>query len=181
MNERASEPILCGANPGVRLLDGDTVTAFESVWTVDWSTHGAGNAVVLWHDGRVRALGPACLTEWLASYFVRHFPEVDGLPWPAPVVEETPVCVDLDLGTGLVARAGDVVVTMSGVLGRRTFGTGDFALGGVPHSLQLLLAPVSNAAITVAGRRLPGAVTVGGTSERPSSSAFLATAEVWSR
>jgi hypothetical protein len=91
------------------------------------------------------------------------------------------VAVDLDLATGLVARAGDVEVTMSGVLGRRTFATGDFALDGVPHSLQLLLAPVSAAAITVAGRRLPGAVTVDGTDERPSSSAFLATAEVWSR
>jgi hypothetical protein len=173
--------ILCGANPGVRLLDGDTVTAFASVWTVDWSTHGAGAAVVLWHDGRVRALGPAGLTDWLAAHFVRHFPEVDGLPWPTPTVEETPVSVDLDLATGLVARAGDVEITMSGVLGRRTFATDDFALDGVPHSLQLLLAPVSDATITVGGHALPGAVTVGGTGERPSSSAFLATAEVWSR
>jgi hypothetical protein len=163
------------------LLDGDAVTAFASVWMVDWSINGAGNVVVLWHDGRVRALGPAGLAEWLASYFVRHFPEVDGLPWPTPAVTETAVSVDLDLAAGLVARADDVEVTMSGVLGRRTFATGDFALDGVPHSLQLLLAPVSDAAITVGGRRVPGAVTVGGTAERPSSSAFLATGEVWSR
>jgi hypothetical protein len=70
---------------------------------------------------------------------------------------------------------------MSGVLDRRTFQTDDFALDGVPHGLRLLLAPVAEATLTVAGQRLPGTVTVGGTPERPSSSAFLATEEVWSR
>lgn len=69
---------------------------------------------------------------------------------------------------------------MSGVLGRRTFTTDSFALDGVPHSLQLLLAPVTDATVTVDGHRVPGEVTVGGTEHRPSSSAFLATAEVWS-
>lgn len=174
--------ILCGANPGVRLFDGDTVTAFVSVWSVDWSERGAGNALVLWHDGQVRVLGADTgLAEWLASYFVRYFPEVAGLPWPAPVVEQADVSIALNLTSGLAASAGDVEVAMSGVLGLRTFTTDDFALDGVPHSLQLLLAPVSDATITVAGQRLPGAVTVAGTEERPSSSAFLATAEVWSR
>lgn len=173
--------ILSGANPGVRLTDGDVVTAFASVWTVDWSIGGAGTALVLWHDDRVRAVGadPA-LSEWLAQYFVRHFPEVAGLPWPAPAVEAAPVTVDLDPARGLTAHGGGIVVSMSDVLGRRTFTTDGFALDGVPHSLQLLLAPVAEAAITVDGHRLPGAVTVGGTGHRPSSSAFLATAEVWS-
>jgi hypothetical protein len=73
-----------------------------------------------------------------------------------------------------------VAVTMSGVLDRRLFDTDDFALGGVSHELRLLVAPVSTAAINVGGRRLPGSVAVGGTAERSSSSAFLATAEVWS-
>jgi len=174
--------ILSGANPGVRLLDGDTVTAFASVWSVDWSERGAGNALVLWHDGAVRVLGADTdLASWLASYFVRHFPEVAGLPWPEPVVERADVSIALNLTSGLVARAGAVEVTMSGVLGHRTFATDDFALDGVPHALQLLLAPVSDATITVAGQQLPGAVEVGGTPDRPSSSAFLATAEVWSR
>jgi hypothetical protein len=174
--------ILCGANPGVRLLDGDRVTAFASVWTVDWSVRGTGTALVLWHDDRVRVLGAdPDLAWWLAHDFVRHFPEVAGLPWPQPAVEAVPVHVDLDVATGLVARGGDVEVTMSGVLDRRTFATDGFALDGVPHALQLMLAPVSTAAVTVGGRALPGAVAVGGTAERPSSSAFLATAEVWSR
>jgi hypothetical protein len=176
-----SDVILSGANPGVRLTDGDVVTAFASVWTVDWSIRGAGTALVLWHDGAVRAVGSdPGLAEWLAQYFVRHFPEVDGLPWPAPEVTTAPVSVDLDPSAGLAARGGGIEVTMSGVLGRRTFATDGFALDGVPHSLQLLLTPVADAAVTVDGRRVPGKVTVGGTEQRPSSSAFIATAEVWS-
>lgn len=170
--------LLCGANPGARLFDGDTVTAFASVWTVDWSVRGAGAALVLWHGGRVRVLGADPeLAGWLADYFVRHFPEVDGLPWPAPTVERADVAVGMDLGSGLHATAADVEVAMSGVLDRRTFRTGDFPLDGVPHGLQLLLTPMAEATITVAGQRLPGAPKVSGTS----SSAFLAAAEVWSR
>ncbi|GAB1508691.1 hypothetical protein [Actinophytocola sp. KF-1] len=176
-----STVILSGANPGVRLTDGEVVTAFASVWTVDWSLRGAGTALVLWHDDQVRAVGAEPgLAEWLAQYFVRHFPEVDGLPWPAPLVETAPVAIDLDLATGLTARGAGIEVTMSDVLGRRTFATDDFDLDGVPHSLQLLLAPVAEAAVTVDGQRVPGQVRVGGTEHRPSSSAFLATAEVWS-
>ena len=176
-----SAVILSGANPGAKLTDGDVVTAFASVWVVDWSIRGAGTALVLWHDDGVRAVGEdPGLAEWLAQYFVRHFPEVDGLPWSVPVVEAAPVSVDLDLTTGLTARGGGIEVTMSEVLGRRTFTTDSFALAGVPHSLQLLLAPVADASVTVDGHRVAGQVTVGGTEHRPSSSAFLATAEVWS-
>jgi hypothetical protein len=176
-----SAVILAGSNPGVRLTDGDVVTAFASVWTVDWSVRGAGTALVLWHDDRVRAVSAdPGLAGWLAGYFVRHFPEVDGLPWPEPAVETAPVSVDMDLTTGLTARGAGIEVTMSEVLGRRTFATDSFALDGVPHSLQLLLAPVAYASVTVDGQAVPGQVTVGGTELRPSSSAFLATAEVWS-
>jgi hypothetical protein len=174
--------ILCGANPGVRLFDGDTVTAFASVWVVDWSERGAGNAIVRWHDGVVRVLaGDPALGGWLERTFVRHFPEVDGLAWAEPTPERAEVDIQLDFGQGLLARAGDVVVTMSGVLDRRAFETDEFPLGGVPHGLRLVLAPTANATIDVGGRRLPGAVTLGGTTERPSSSAFLTTAEVWLR
>lgn len=174
--------ILSGANPGVRLYDGDTVTAFASVWTVDWSPHGAGTALVLWHDDKVRVLGAdADLAGWLESYFVRHFPEAEGLVWPAAEPEVTEVVVDLDHGGKVTARAADVEVTMCGVLCRRTFVTDAFPLDGVGHSLQLLLAPLSEATISVGGQRLPGELRFDGTMERPASSAFLATAEVWSR
>lgn len=175
--------ILCGANPGVRLFDGDVVTAFASVWMVDWSERGSGNALVVWHDGAVRVLAdePA-FGGWLESAFVRHFPEADGLDWPAPTPERAAVDARLDFATGVFsARAGDVEVTMSGILDRRMFETDEFSLDGMPHGLRLVTAPVSDAAITVGGRRLPGAVTVGGAAERPTSSAFLTTAEVWLR
>lgn len=174
--------ILAGANPGIRLLDGDAVTAFASVWVVDWSERGAGTALVLWHDGRVRVLGehPA-LAAWLERYFVRHFPEVAGLPWPEPEVERAAVRVELDLATGLVATAADVEVRLSGVLDRRVLDATDFPLDGEPHTLTLLFAPVAEGRITVGGLALPGTVTVDGPPERPSSSAFLTTAEVWRR
>ena len=174
--------ILCGANPGVRLFDGDTVTAFASVWMVDWSERGSGNAIVLWHGGVARVLAEdAGFGRWLERGFVRHFPEVDGLPWPEPTPERISVDVRLDFGRGLVARAGDVEVSMSGILDRREFQTEEFPLDGVPHGLRLVIAPTSDATIEVGGRRVPGTVTRGGTPDRPTSSAFLTTAEVWSR
>jgi hypothetical protein len=174
--------ILCGANPGVRLFDGDTVTAFASVWVVDWSERGSGNAIVLWHHDVVRVLADDPeLGGWLERAFVRHFPEVEGLLWAQPSPERAAVDVRLDLAEGLSARAGDVEVTMSGVLDRRAFATDEFLLDGVPHGLRLVIAPMSSATIRVGGRPIAGAVTRGGTADRPSSSAFLTTAEVWLR
>lgn len=174
--------ILCGANPGVRLFDGDVVTAFASVWVVDWSERGSGPAIVLWHNGAVRVLAEDPeLGRWLERDFTRHFPEADGLPWPEPTPERATVEVRLDLGQGLSARAGDVEISMSGILDRRPFQTDEFLLDGVPHGLRLVMAPASDATIHVGGRRVAGTVTGGGTAERPASSAFLTAAEVWLR
>jgi hypothetical protein len=172
--------LLVGANPGVSLFTGDQLSAFASVWIVRWSERGSGRAIVLWHDGRVRVLAtdPA-LGYWLSQYFTRNFPEVAGVPWPEPEVRRADVDVTLDLATGLDARARDVAVRMEGVLHRRTFSTDGFDLAGTPHSLSLVLAPMKAARVTVAGRALPGEVRLGGTPERPSSSAFMAEAEVW--
>jgi hypothetical protein len=88
--------ILCGANPGVRLFDGDVVTAYASVWVVDWSSLGSGSAIVLWHADAVRVLtdNPE-LGHWLERDFTRHFPEADGLPWPERAPRTAP-----GLGTG---------------------------------------------------------------------------------
>lgn len=172
--------ILAGANPGVRLFEDDVLTAYASVWQVDWSTHGSGTAVVLWHDGVVRVLSSHPeLAEWLESYFTRHFPEVEGLPWPRPTVERRHVRVDIDLEHGMSARAGDVAIRMTGVLDRRVSITDEFDLDGQQHSLVNLFVPCAEAEIRVRGRRLPGSVTRTGTPERPSSTAFLATEEVW--
>jgi hypothetical protein len=172
--------MLTGANPGVLLRDGGAVTAFASVWQVDWSEHGAGPAIVLWHDGRVRLLGPdPALAEWLADTFVRHFGEVDGLPWEPVAAERAEVELDLDLGRGLVAKAGDVTVEISGVLDRRPFAMSGLTLGSVEYALSNIYAPCRTARITVAGAVVPGAPEVD--PDGPSSTAFLATTESWTR
>jgi len=174
--------ILVGANPGIRLFDGDTVTAFASVWQVDWSIHGSGTAIITWHRDRVDLYtdNPS-LGRWLERYFTRHFPEVEGLPWPDPVVHRVPAHVDIDLGRGVRARAGDLAIHMGGILDRRVSATDSFALeGGREHSLNLVLAPAENASITRRGGRIPGNVIVGeNAAGQPSSSAFIAVAEVW--
>ena len=177
--------ILCGANHGVSLVDeadGTTVTAFASIWQVDWSERGAGRAIVLWYDGNVRVLtDEIALGSWVESAFTRHFPEAAGLEWPTPVLERAPVQFNLNLAYGLAAKAADVHIMMTAPLDRRAVQTDDFALDGVPHGLRLVLCPVEHAEITVDGQRLPGVVRRGGTADRPQSSAFLTTAEVWLR
>lgn len=173
--------VLVGANPGVLLRAGGEVTAFASVWQVDWSERGAGRAIVLWHDGRVRLLGPdPVLSGWLADTFVRYFGEVAGLPWE-PVVERADVDLDLDLDRGLAASAGDVAVELSGVLDRRLFAMDRLTLGGVDYALANVYAPCKSARITVGGDPVAGEPEVEDTAAPPSSTAFLAVAEVWSR
>ncbi|MGH3662835.1 MAG: hypothetical protein ACRDT8_19425 [Micromonosporaceae bacterium] len=185
-----SEVILVGANPGVRLFDdnGDVV-GYASVWLVDWSTHGKGEVIVVWHNGQVRVLSPDPeLAYWLTQDFTRHFPEVKGLPWPEPKpdhselrVERAEVSVSLDPYHGMVASARDVTVKMSGTLDRRVYATDSFDLGGAPHGLSLVLIPTMNGSIMVQRDYVPGNVLIERDRERPSSSAFLAIAEVWRR
>ncbi|MFI7005500.1 hypothetical protein [Streptomyces sp. NPDC050145] len=175
------KPILVGANPGLQLFDASgSCTAYLSTWQVDWSTHGAGNALVLWRPDGVRVVGEdPHLALWLADHFVRHFPELDGLPWPAPRFHRSAVQVRLDLASGLQARGGGIDVHMAEVLDRRAFATDHFPLAGVEHSLSLVNGPCGQARARVDGRDQPGKIRRGGTPERPSSSAFLAAAEVW--
>lgn len=174
--------IVVGANPGITLLDGETVAAFASVWQVDWSPDGAGNVLVLWRRDQVRLIGAnASLARRLEREFTRFFPEVADLPWPEPRLERRPVFVDIDLDTGLRARGHDVAVLLSDVLDRRTFTTDEFDLGGIPHSLSLVVGPCGRGRIIERGHRLPGRIERGGTPERPGSSAFVTEAEVWKR
>lgn len=174
--------VLCGANHGVSLFGDVGVAAFASLWQVDWSERGTGRAIVLWHAGEVRVLTDQLgLGSWLEQAFTRHFPEVAGLDWPTPVIERSPVDFTLNLSYGIIASAADVRITMTGPLDRRAVQVDDFPLDGVPHGLRLVLTPVERAEIVVDGKRLPGAVRRGGTPQRPQSSAFLTTAEVWLR
>jgi hypothetical protein len=172
--------VLTGANPGVLLRDDGDVTAFASMWQVDWSERGPGRAIVLWHAGRVRLLGrdPA-LAEWLAETFVRHFGEVEGLPWDPVPAERADVQLDLDLGRGLVAKAADVTVEISDVLDRRPFAATGLTLGEVEYALSNVYAPCRTARITVAGTPVPGSPHV--EEATSSSTAFLAVSESWTR
>ena len=161
--------VLVGANPAVRLRDGDRVSAFASVWQVDWSERGSGPAVVLWHAGRLRLLGPDPeLADWLADTFVRHFGEVTGLAWE-PVTEPVDVSLEMDLGRGLTAKAADVVVEISQVRDRRPFRQDGLTLGGATYNLSNVFAPCGAATVTVGGEPVPGIP----------DPAFLAVAEVW--
>ena len=174
--------LLAGANPAVTLsADGET-TVFASLWSVDWSVAGKGSALVVWHGGAVRILtSTPTLGTWLERTFVRHFPEVAGLAWPTPVVEAAPVTFDIDLAAGVSAQAGDVALELSDPMHHRVFTTDAFPLDGVAHGLTLLLAPMRAAAVTIGGVPVPGEVTHTGTEDRPTSSAFATTAEVWTR
>ncbi|GAA1175032.1 hypothetical protein GCM10009584_15520 [Ornithinimicrobium humiphilum] len=175
------KPVLVGANPGLQLFDEDgACTAYASVWRVDWSPHGTGDALVLWQpDGVTVCSSRRELARWVTEDFTRHFPELDGLPWHDPVYRPWPVLLHLGLADGLVARAGTIEVRASGVLDVRSFTTDTFDLGGSEHSLHLVLGPCAEGSVRVGGRRLPGQITRGGTPERPSSSAFVTEAEVW--
>jgi hypothetical protein len=160
--------LLVGANPGLTLTrDGDRV-AFASAWRVDWSAHGSGQALVLWHDGHTRVVtATPKLGLWLADGFTRHFPEVDGLPWPEPEVTEAPVTLDLDLATGLRATGGGVTLELAEPGDPRTSNVDAFPGNGL--RLSNVFALCGTGAITVDGRPLEGEPT-----------GFLADAEVWS-
>jgi hypothetical protein len=161
--------LLVGANPGLTVRRDGATVAFASVWRVDWSAHGAGAAIVLWREGGVTVVTdrPA-LGRWLAGTFTRHFPEVDGLPWPEPDLVEAPVAVELDLAAGCTARGGDVAVELGGPAGHRLVTVDGFA--GTDLNLSTVFARCARGGLTVAGTPVPG-----------TAEGFLAGAEVWTR
>lgn len=170
---RGTVPIMSvrmiGANPGMTVRDGDRLRAFVSMWRADWSERGAGLALVLWHEGRTRVIGPSPeLGGWLAAEFTRHFPEVRGVPWPEPEVVQAPVVWEQDLAVGLTASAADVTVAITGPKDRRLVREEAFDLGGVPHLLSTVYMPCASGVLTVAGQPVVG-----------ETHQFLADAEVW--
>ena len=171
--------LLFGANPGLTLYapGTDAPVAFASVWRVDWSSHGAGRAVVVWHDGRTRILteSPA-LGRWLAEAFTRHFPEVAGLAWPEPDLTEAAVAIELDHTTGLRAEAADVEVEIAVPLDRRAITVDSFPGNGL--RLSNVYVPCRLGSLRLAGRAVAGVPHVVEV-PRASSTAFLADAEVW--
>lgn len=174
------EVVLVGANPILSLFDASgAVRFFVSAWRVDWSPVGAGSTLVVWHDGQVHTYGSAALAPWLERDFTRHFPEVSGLPWPEAVFHESEVEVQIDLGTGLKLTSEDLALSLSDIRDRRVFHTDDFPLAGRPHGLTLVLAPCFEFAGTWSRHPLSGRLITGGEPGRPTSSAFVTEAEVW--
>ena len=177
------ELALVGANPAALLWDGGEPTAFVSVWQVDWSTEGAGGAIVLLRPGELRVLcDPPVLGRWLFETFVTHVKELNNFPdRPArPSVEGASVKIDLDLTAGLHATAGDVNVRITGILDRRRTLENGLRLGNVPWSLSQVYMPCRSARIEAGGAVVPGVPRL---KEGPpvASSAFLAVAETWAR
>jgi hypothetical protein len=171
--------VLVGSNPAARFSRDGQVTAFASLWQVDWSVHGSGPALVLWQAGRVRLIGPdPDLAGWLADTFVRHFGEVAGLPWE-PTAEVADVHLTLSLTSGLRATAGPVTLELSGVLDRRVFSTDRLPLGGTTYGMSNVYAPCGSARLSVDGAAVPGDIAVDRDATPVSSTAFLAVAEVW--
>lgn len=172
--------LLVGANPCVTLFERGAPTTFVSLWRVDWSPCGAGTAAILWVDGVVRVFGANReLGAWVERTIVRWTPEALALDWSAPSFVETEVELAIDLRVGLSARTPGLEVTLHTALDLRPFETDNFVLNSQPHSLRLVLAPMQNAVVRVEGRTRNGRVDVTGQPTRPTSSAFVAEAEVW--
>jgi hypothetical protein len=174
--------VLAGANPFVTLYDRDAPTAYASIWRVDWSAHGSGAAIVLWHGGRLRVITDApALGGWLERRFVRHFDEATALPsWPSPVVETARTTVSVDPASGATASGADVQLRLAEPLDARPVGIADFPLDGVSHGLSMTVLPCAAAAITVDDQPVPGRPRVWQADGRPHSSAVTAVHESWS-
>ena len=178
------KPVLVGANPGIQHYDAaGACTAYASVWRVDWSTHGSGAVPHPLHgrwcddSRRTEPSWPSGCGRTTRSTSVRSA----NCPDPCPLLmhRRQPVKIDLDLATGLVARAGDIVVRMNGVLDRRWVDVAEFELGHRVESLNFVVGPCADGSISQAGRRLPGAVVNYNNPDKPWTSAYLSQAEVW--
>lgn len=170
---------LIGANPFVTLYTGDKAVAYASVWRVDWSDSGAGNALVYGDGEQTRVVCPRPeLGLWLAESFNRHFEDVcAGLPWHRPEVTVATVEFELDLAIGFRATAADVEVELGEILDRRLARNENYRLGGVSNVLSTVWMPCGRGSITVAGEQVAGDLKM--IADPLYSSAAIADAEVW--
>ena len=89
--------------------------------------------------------------------------------------------MEIDLAFGMRAEAVDIELSIGDVLDRRLFSTDVFPLGDGSYALSNVYAPCGTAQLSIAGAPVAGVPEVDRRPERPTSSAFLAVAEVWSR
>ena len=172
---------LIGANPFLLLYEQEKPSGYASVWRVDWSEQGSGNAMIVWLPTGMRVIGSDLrLAQWLAEEFNQHFPEFRELAWQQPQATAARVDLELDLMTGMRATGADVVVEIPGPpLDRRLIEVDHFDVGGQPHRLRAVLMPCASGRLIVEGRSVPGIPQVVIREEGVFSSAVLADAEVW--
>jgi hypothetical protein len=177
-----------GANPNVTLFRGEAKAGFVSLWQADWSVRGPGVAVLAWVEGddTVRLLTPEpSLGGWLAHAFSRHFPEMSGLPGIGdPVhceIREWRITAEHVRAKVTGEDGSRVAATISQPLATRPGHVVDWQLGPSPYTLTNLLTFCADATLEIDDARVLGRTVVTGDEDQPTSSAFIATHETWTR
>lgn len=178
-----------GANPNVTLLRGETKAGFVSLWEAEWSVRGPGIAVLAWAEGdeSVRLLTPELgLGTWLADTFSQHFPELTGLPEIGdPVdceVREWRITNEHVRARVTGEDGSRVAVTIGQPIASRPGHVAGWKLGATQWTLTNLLTFCADATLEIDDARVLGRTSVNeDDQERPTSTAFIATHETWTR
>lgn len=178
-----------GANPSVTLLRGEAKAGFVSLWEAEWSVRGPGIAVLAWAEGdeSVRLLTPELsLGVWLASTFSRHFPSLSGLP-------EVGEPIDCEIREWRITNehvrarvtgedGSRVAVTIGQPIATRPRYDADWKLGSTQWRMTNLLTFCADAMLEIDDARVLGRTSLSEDDEdRPTSTAFIATHETWTR
>jgi len=173
--------VLIGSNPGLLLYRDEHPVAFASVWSVDWSRWGGGSVIVVATEfGWLTAADDEHFARILLDRFTRHLPEAEEFAWDSRVhhVAGTPR-IELDPAKGMRATAPGIAVAISEVLDRRHFVDPAFRLGSSAVGLSNVYLPCAQGTLSLDGEVVPGEPSVAAQADPPSSTAYLALAEVW--
>ncbi|AYY11674.1 hypothetical protein EF847_01965 [Actinobacteria bacterium YIM 96077] len=177
-----------GANPNVTLFRGQAKAGFVSLWEAEWSVRGPGVAVLAWVEGdtSVRLLTPEfALGAWLADTFSRHFPELADLPEVGEPVEceirEWRITNEHVRARVTGEDGSRVGVTIAQPFASRPVVVTDWQLGDSLWTLTNLLTFCTDATLEIDDARVLGRAVVSEDGEKPTSTAFIATHETWTR
>jgi hypothetical protein len=173
--------VLIGSNPGLLLYADQRPVGYASVWSVDWSRWGGGAVIIAaTESGWLTAAQDEHFARILLDRFTRNLPEAAEFAWDNRVhhVAGSPR-IDLDPAKGMRASAPGMLVSISEVLDRRHFTDPAFRLGSATVGLSNVYLPCAVGTLTLDGEDVPGTPVVDPQSDPPSSTAYLALAEVW--
>jgi hypothetical protein len=187
---------VCGENPGMTLYkpDTDQPIAIVSYWTVTYSPHGIGKALVMWLDesnspGTGLSSGGIFtdnipLAHILMDTLTQHFPEFSDVPVSALPYKEAHCEHTFNSSDGYVVtcRSGEnkIVVEWANLLDQKSLSWSGFPTGNQSFDLQNVICPCGSGKITINNRSVNGKVKIGTFADNsPSSTAFLAFAESW--